>query len=71
MPGAALVTSAWELLVQTRMLQDSGKAHGAAIGVYVVICVVLVIIAVRRPLPPLSLPTPVAADVPRPLSTPS
>ena len=49
MPGAALTTSAWELLVQTRMLQDSGKAHGGAIGVYVVVCVILVIIAVRSP----------------------
>ena len=44
-PGAAFVTSAWEVLAQARMLQDSGKAHGAAIGVYVVVCVVLVVIA--------------------------
>ena len=44
-PGAALVTSAWELLARTRMLQESGKAHGGAIGVYVVVCIVLVVIA--------------------------
>ena len=44
-PGVALVSSAWELLSEVRMLRESGKAHGAAIGVYVVVCVVLVIIA--------------------------
>ena len=44
-PGAALVASAWEPLAHSRSLLESGKATGGAIGVYVVVCVVLVVIA--------------------------
>ena len=58
-PGLALVTSAWELLAPVRTLQESGKAHGAAVGVYVVVCIVLVIIAGY--VPPHPAPSPSAA----------
>ena len=45
-PGAALLTSAWEPLAHsTHACWNPARRTGGAIGVYVVVCIVLVIIA--------------------------